>query len=127
VVVVHFNVYFLEIVHLQTLNILLQLQIQIIHLHMKYEVLFQDLNYPTIEGDCSCILNSGFVFEMGHTWPEGLEVSATTQSQIFHCQMAEFNVHLKQRSVNEFLPAEGDSQLVLTNVCSQCAVKQLWT
>ena len=66
-VVVHFNVYFLEIVHLQTLNILLQLQIQIIHLHMKYEVLFQDLNYPTIEGDCSCILNSGFVFEMGHT------------------------------------------------------------
>jgi hypothetical protein len=68
-----------------------------------------------------------FVLEMGHTWPEGLEVSTTTQSQIFHCQMAEFNVHLKQQSVNEFLPAEGESQLVFMNVCSQCVLKQLGT
>lgn len=45
---------------------------------MKYEVLFQDLNHTTIAGDCGCILNSGFVFEMGHTLLEGLEVSATT-------------------------------------------------
>ena len=66
-VVVHFNVSFLEILHLQTLNILLQLQIQIIHLHMKYKVLFQDLNHSTIADDCDCSLNSGFVFEMGHT------------------------------------------------------------
>jgi hypothetical protein len=66
VVVVHFNVYFLEILHLQTLNILQQLQIQIIYKDMKYRVLFQDLNHPTTEGDCGCILNSGFVFEMGH-------------------------------------------------------------
>ena len=93
---VHFNVYFPEILRLQTLIILLQLQIQIIHLRMKYEVLFQDLNHPNIAGDCGCILNSGFVFEMCHTWPEGLEESAITQSQIFHCQMADFNVHLKQ-------------------------------
>jgi hypothetical protein len=93
---VYFNVYFLEILRLQTLNILLQLQIQIIHLRMKYEVLFQDLNHRTSGGECDCILNSGFVFEMAHTWPEGLEASAITQSQTFRCQMAEFNVHLKQ-------------------------------
>jgi len=34
--------------------------------------------------------------------------------------MVEFNVHLKQQSVNEFLPAEGESQHVFTNVCSMC-------
>jgi len=41
--------------------------------------------------------------------------------------MVEYNVHLKQQSVKEFLPAEGESQLVFMNVHSQCSVKQLWT
>ena len=57
-VVIHFNVYFLEILHLQTFNFLLQLQIQIVHMHMNYEILFQDLDHPTIAGDCGWILNS---------------------------------------------------------------------